>query len=168
VARRAHRAGDHRRSRRATARRAALGRRRGALRPRRGSGVACFVDLDCCSVSVLEGPVADSMLHVKCPLCGRIFRARRPIRILQKVQRHLGMDHDEVSIMKRLRAFRTVAAVFDKRVVGWPTQNPNSNPGGIQVTCGTIVQSLRRRGACYVSSDGSYIVPWSCVHTLIE
>ena len=93
------------------------GRRRGALRPRRGSGVACFVDSDCCSLIVLEGPVADSMLRVKCPLCGRIFRARLPLRILQKVQGHLGMDHDDVSITERLRAFRAVAAVFDKRVV---------------------------------------------------
>ena len=59
----------------------------------------------------------DSMLRVQCPLCGRIFRARLPIRILQKVQGHLEVDHDDVSIMKRLRAFRTVAAVFDKRVV---------------------------------------------------
>jgi hypothetical protein len=61
--------------------------------------------------------VADSMLRVKCPLCGHIFRARLPIRILQKVQGHLRMDHDDVSVVRRLRAFRTVAAAFDKRVV---------------------------------------------------
>jgi hypothetical protein len=75
------------------------------------------VDSDCCSVIVLESPVLDSMLRVQCPLCGRIFRARLPISILQKVQGHLGVDHEDVSVVRRLRAFRTIAAVFDKRVV---------------------------------------------------